>query len=91
MIDFSKIGVREQASLSNSIFIALNIDRVADVVIEKALDTLERLDVEGALFVTCDTSYLFKMRSNSKIELGIHPNLNPLLEGNTDTGADVKG
>ena len=36
MIDFSKIGVREQASLSSSIFIALNIDRVTDVVIEKA-------------------------------------------------------
>ena len=49
MIDFSKIGVREQASLSNSIFIALNIDRVTDVVIEKALDTLERLWREHCL------------------------------------------
>ena len=63
----------------DKIFITVDIDWANDDLIEIALDMLEEQRVKCTFFVTHETSTLNRIRRNSNFELGIHPNLNPLL------------
>lgn len=73
-------------SNGEKIYLTFDLDWCSDFVLADTLDLLEQRDVHATFFVTHDTPLLARMRENSKFELGIHPNFNPLLEGNSRYG-----
>lgn len=74
IIDFDK-------DYDDKIFLTFDIDWASDEVLAYTLDIVEKNDVSATFFVTHDTPLLDQMKNNPKIELGIHPNFNFLLNG----------
>jgi len=86
----TSIDVKNSASWKNKIFLTFDVDWCSDEILEHALDTIEEYDVKATFFVTHETKLLERMRENTKIELGIHPNFNPLLNGDFRYGKNYK-
>ena len=63
-------------------FITIDVDWASDDVLDHAVDVLEQANAAATWFVTHDTPLLKRLRANPLFEIGIHPNFNPLLEGN---------
>jgi len=63
------------------------MDWAHDDVIADTIDLLEVADVPATWFVTHNTPILARLRRNPKFELGIHPNFNKLLTGNSSSSA----
>jgi hypothetical protein len=83
---FSKISSLHpdnNQSWENKLFLTLDIDWCHDDILLNAIDLLEAANVSATWFVTHNTPILEKLRSNPNFELGIHPNFNLLLEGNS--------
>jgi hypothetical protein len=68
-------------SFEDKLFLTFDIDWASDEVLNYNVDILEKYDVCATFFVTHETAVLERMRKNSKLELGIHPNFNFLLNG----------
>lgn len=88
-LDFGRLGEIDPgrpASWQERIFITLDLDWAHDAVVADALDLLERRGIAATIFVTHETPLLTRMRANPAFELGIHPNFNPLLNGEHDYG-----
>lgn len=68
------------------IYLTFDMDWADDTVLEYFYHLLKRWDVPATVFVTHSTELLQKFRDDSKIELGIHPNFNKLLHGDSDAG-----
>lgn len=71
----------------DNIFISFDIDWAHDDIISYTLDLVESANLAATWFVTHDTPMLQRLRSNSKFELGIHPNFNSLLDGDLQYGS----
>ena len=71
-------------NVNSDIYITLDLDWASDEIIEFTLDILEKENICATIFITHYTKLLDRMRSNSKIELGIHPNFNKILSGETN-------
>ncbi|TLD88205.1 hypothetical protein [Helicobacter sp. MIT 05-5294] len=71
-------------------FLTFDIDWASDEVLEYSIGLLERANVKATWFVTHKTPLLERLRGNPLFELGIHPNFNPLLEGDFSYGRDYK-
>lgn len=52
-------------------------------------DIIEKNNIKATFFVTHETKLLDRMRANPNIELGIHPNFNPLLSGDFRYGKNI--
>lgn len=76
-----EIDVARPQTWQGRIFLTIDLDWAIDAVIEQCLCMIEETGVAATVFVTHDTPLLSRMRSNARIELGLHPNFNPLLEG----------
>ncbi|WP_419765631.1 MAG: hypothetical protein ACNI28_03660 [Arcobacter sp.] len=74
----------------NKIFLTFDIDWASDEVLEYTLDIIEKNNLKATVFVTHDTVLLDRMKSNKNIELGIHPNFNPLVNGDFRYGKNLK-
>lgn len=83
------IDLQNKNSWEKNIFITFDIDWCSDEVLSFTLDILEKRKVRATFFVTHETPLLEKMRGNENIELGIHPNFNPLLNGEFRYGKNV--
>lgn len=81
-----EIDPSQHASWQDRIFITLDLDWADDSVASDALDLLEQHRIAATIFVTHETPLLARMRANPAFELGIHPNFNPLLNGNASYG-----
>lgn len=66
---------------ANAIVLTLDIDWACDEVLADSIDLVERAGAPATWFVTHDTPLLERLRANDNFELGIHPNFNPLLDG----------
>ncbi|WP_417820431.1 hypothetical protein [Terasakiella sp.] len=86
----SEIQIDDCASWTDQVFITLDIDWAHDQVISHAIDVLEKRDIAATWFVTHQTFMLDRLRENPKFELGIHPNFNFLLQGDTRNGVDAR-
>lgn len=75
----------------NSLFLTFDLDWACDEILEDTIQLVEESNVAATFFVTHDTPLLSCLRSNKEIELGIHPNFNSLLNGQTNAGksADI--
>ena len=76
----SEISLEEPSSYEK-VFLTFDIDWASDFVLEYCIDLIESAQVKATFFVTHETPLLERLRENPNFELGIHPNFNPLLEG----------
>ncbi len=82
----SSIVVNDESTWKDKVFLTFDIDWANDDIIATAIDLVEQAGVAATWFVTHDTPLLKRLRSNSKFELGIHPNFNFLLHGDPRNG-----
>lgn len=87
--NIKSIDVKNTSSWQNKIFLTFDIDWASDEVLSYTLDIIEKYDIKATFFVTHETKLLERMRNNSNIELGIHPNFNPLLSGDFRYGKNI--
>ena len=73
--------VRE--SWENRIFLTIDIEWSKDEVVDYVIDIAEDANIPITWFVTHETKVLDRLRSNPLFELGIHPNFNNLLDGDS--------
>ena len=92
MVDLKNIkDIKLQCGfLETNIFLTFDIDWCSDEVLEYTLKILDKYDVKTTFFITHYTKLLNKMFENKKIELGIHPNFNPLLNGDFRYGKNIE-
>jgi hypothetical protein len=86
----SSIKLNEPASWSGKAFLTFDLDWAHDDVILDTARLLEANGVAATWFVTHDTPVLAQLRKNPKFELGIHPNFNWLLAGDSGNREDAK-
>lgn len=86
----SSINLQNPGSWQDPVFITLDIDWCHDDVLAYSIDLLEQADASATWFVTHDTPLLERLRANPKFELGIHPNFNFLLQGDSRNGRDAE-
>ena len=87
---FSKISsiiIDEPKTWEGRIFLTVDIDYSIDEVTHFTLDMIEKTNVEATFFTTHNTSLNKRILANPLFELGLHPNFNPLLEGNGSCSA----
>jgi hypothetical protein len=76
-------------SWQNKVFLTFDMDWCSDEVLSYTLNIIEKYNIKATFFVTHKTDLLTRMNSNKNIELGIHPNFNPLLSGDFKYGKNV--
>lgn len=86
----SEIVVSEVPTWSDRCFLTFDLDWACDEVIADTIDLVEAAGAAATWFVTHETKLLDRLRRNSRFELAIHPNYNPLLEGGSSNGVTVK-
>mgnify|MGYP002632406607 CR=1 FL=1 len=80
----------DELSWKNKIFLTMDIDWACDGVFSSILDMIEENNLKVTLFITHNTSLSQRARVNPNIELGIHPNFNPLLLGDFIYGKNAE-
>ena len=83
------IKIGNNSSWKGKIFLTFDTDWCSDEVLSYALNIIDKHDIKATFFVTHETKLLERMREKSNIELGIHPNFNPLLNGSFRYGKNV--
>lgn len=87
--NIKNIDILNISSWKDKIFLTFDIDWCCDEVLSHTLDIVEKYNIKATFFVTHETILLERMRANSNIELGIHPNFNPLLNGDFRYGKNI--
>ncbi len=72
----------------NKFFLTFDMDWASDAIIQYTVDFVERYDLHATWFITHQTDVLHRLRENPKFELGIHPNLNGFLDGESTQSAE---
>lgn len=85
----NSIDPENTATWKEKVFITFDMDWCSDEVLAYTLDIIEKFGLKATFFVTHNTPLLERMRKNPNIELGIHPNFNPLLNGEFRYGNNV--
>ena len=87
--NIKNINLENPSSWQDKLFISFDIDWCSDEVLSYTLDIVEKYNIKATFFVTHETKLLERMRNNPNIELGIHPNFNPLLNGDFRYGKNI--
>lgn len=85
----NRIVVDEQQSWKDKLFLTFDLDWCSDAVLDTVINMVEEAGIAATWFITHETRLLDRLRANADFELGIHPNFNPLLEGNTCYGKTI--
>jgi len=91
-MNFKTIGnidIYDESSWRDAVFVTIDVDWASDSVLAYLLDLIETADLPCTIFITHETSLISRMRDMNNIELGIHPNFNPLLTGDNRYGKTV--
>ena len=75
------IDVDREQTWKNDVFLTFDIDWASDSILNHCIDIVEKAEVHATWFVTHETPVLGRLRENPKFDLGIHPNFNFLLNG----------
>lgn len=86
----SDIDVNRTESWQNSCFLTIDVDWASDDVLLDTINIIEASDVPATWFITHDTVLLKRLSANPKFELGIHPNFNYLLCGESTNGRNAE-
>jgi hypothetical protein len=68
------------ASYDNEIYLTFDTDWADEAVLRDTLDLLDARRVAATIFATHASPLLAELTSHPRIEVGLHPNFNPLLE-----------
>lgn len=85
----STIKTDNPASYEGKVFLSLDIDWAHDDILLDSIELIEDAGASATWYVTHDTPLLNRLRENPNFELGIHPNFNFLLEGDSRNGRDA--
>lgn len=77
----SEILPEDPGSWKGRLFLTIDMEWAADATLTALFDWLDGLKVSYTVFVTHQTPLLDRLRHNPRVELGIHPNFNGLLNG----------
>jgi len=88
--NIKNIDISNPSTWEDKIFLTFDLDWCSNEVLLYTLDIIEKYDIKVTFFVTHKTPLLERMRANNKIELGIHPNFNFLLEGDFRYGKNIE-
>jgi len=69
--------------------LTVDLDWAHDAIVADTLELIESAGVKATFFVTHNTPMIARIESAGGHELGLHPNFNPLLEGNGDRARDI--
>ena len=86
--NISDINVGNELA-EGDLFLTFDIDWAHDDVIRDCMVLVERYDASATFFMTHQTAMIKELRENKKIELGIHPNFNKILNG-TENGTSAE-
>lgn len=76
---------------NNRIYLTFDMDWACNEVMDFLYDLLEEYDLAATINITNSFDTLDRYKNNEKIELGIHPNFNGLIDGNIqDERSDKK-
>ena len=64
---------------SDKIYITFDVEWANDDVLNDTIDIMEENNISATFFATHQTKALDRIRNNSSLELGIHPNFNKAL------------
>lgn len=84
------IRVEEKDTWEQLVFITFDLDWACDEVIAHTLDILDEANASVTIFCTHTTALLSRMSETQRYELGIHPNFNPLLNGDRSLGSTAE-
>lgn len=79
--NISSIKTEDESTWSDKTFLTFDMDWAHDEVIEDTLNIINNHGACSTWFVTHKSLLLTQMANNDKIELGIHPNFNKILDG----------
>ena len=85
----SQIRVEAPETWEGKLFLTFDVDWAHDDVIGDVIDLVESVDVSATWFITHRSKALDRLRANPNFEIGIHPNFNPLLLGDTTSGTSA--
>ncbi len=89
----SEIAIEDPSTWMDRVFLTFDIDWAHDAVLSDTVDVVEAAGVRATWFVTHRSRVVDRIGPNPAFELGIHPNFNPLLQGDltraTDCGAEI--
>ena len=85
----SQIRVEVPETWKGKLFLTFDVDWAHDDVIDDVIDLVESVDVSATWFITHRSKALDRLRANPNFEIGIHPNFNPLLLGDTTNGTSA--
>lgn len=71
---------------NREIYMTFDMEWGNDTTLEFFYKLLKKYEVPATIFVTHETKWLHKFREDAEIELGIHPNFNKLLLGESNGG-----
>ena len=92
MKDFGKISEinpLKPLSWQNKIFLTFDVDWAHDEILSDTLDLVEQAGVSATFFMTHETPLIERIYGNEKLEMGIHPNFNFLLQGDHSKGKNI--
>lgn len=84
-IHFKDIVVEKPETWKGKKILSLDIDWASDEILNFTLDLIETKNIKACFFVTHQTKVLERIKQNPLFELGIHPNFNPLLDGDKNS------
>ncbi len=84
------IQINNDNKLKNTIYLTFDIDWASDAILSHTLDIIEKNDISATFFTTHNTILNKRIMENPKIELGIHPNFNYILNGDFKYGSTYR-
>ena len=85
----SQIRVEAPETWEGKLFLTFDIDWAHDDVVGDVIDLVESADVSATWFITHRSKVLDRLQANPNFEIGVHPNFNPLLLGDTTNGTSA--
>lgn len=86
----SELHPDELSTWEEKIYLTFDVDWAHDDVLADTIDLVEKAGVAATWFVTHATPLLERLRANPKFEVGIHPNFNFLLAGDSRNGTTAE-
>lgn len=86
-IHFTDIDPSIPSTWQGKRVLSFDWDWAIDEILEDTLALILEAEVKATMFVTHETPVLDKMRESPLISMGLHPNFNPLLRGQTSSSS----
>ncbi|OEK05219.1 polysaccharide deacetylase WbmS family protein [Roseivirga misakiensis] len=78
-IHFKDIDLSQPISWRSKALLSFDIDWAIDEVVHELIDLLDERKVKATFFITHKSETVDRIRSLDHLEVGIHPNFNPLI------------